>query len=199
MASELQRSNPAPAVTPFVIVTEHLVLRDFQKGDLQAMLAYQVDPRYLRYYAHDRAGHAKEQTRELLQKFLSAQGERPRTAFQLAMTLRNDGTLIGNVGVRKEGVEATEGDMGCEIAPDYWNRGYATEATRAMLAFGFDSLGLHRIWASTMAPNAAAWRVLEKIGMVREGELRETTRLEDGWANSLIYGILEHEWRARGH
>ena len=182
---------------PLVIVTEHLVLRDFEAGDLDAMLAYQTDPRYLRYYARDRAERIAEEARGLLQRFLAAQEERPRTKFQLAMTLREDGKLIGNAGVRMESADATEGEMGCEIAPDYWNRGYATEATRAMLAFGFERLGLHRISASTLAPNVGAWRVLEKLGMVREGELRETTLLDGGWANSLIYGMLEQEWRAR--
>ena len=83
------------------------------------------------------------------------------------------------------------------MGADYWNRGYATEATRAMLAFGFERLGLHRVRAATLSPNVGAWRVLEKLGMVREGELRETTLLDGGWANSLIYGMLEQEWRAR--
>jgi [ribosomal protein S5]-alanine N-acetyltransferase len=72
--------------------------------------------------------------------------------------------------------------------------GYATEATRAMLAFGFSDLGLHRLWASTVAENTGAWRVLEKLGMKREGELRETTWLRDHWANSVIYAMLEHDW-----
>jgi RimJ/RimL family protein N-acetyltransferase len=184
--------------TPLVIVTDHLVLRDFMAGDFAAMLAYQTDPRYLRYYARGRVEHIAEQARKLLQSFLAAQVEQPRTKYQLAVTLRDDGRLIGNAGVRKDGPEATEADMGCEIAPDYWNQGYATEGTRAMLNFGFDTLGLHRISATTMTPNVGAWRVLEKLGMKREGELRETTLLEDGWANSLVYGILEHEWRAHG-
>ena len=85
---------------PLVIVTEHLVLRDFEAGDLDAMLAYQTDPRYLRYYARDRAERIAEEARGLLQRFLAAQEERPRTKFQLAMTLREDGKLIGQVSRR---------------------------------------------------------------------------------------------------
>ncbi len=184
------------AAPPTLIVTRHLVLRDFQAGDLESMLAYQRDPRYLRYYAVGRVSNIADQGRSLLQSFLAAQKEQPRTRYQLAITLRDDGSLIGNAGVRKSSPDATEGDMGCEIAPDYWGRGYATEATRSVLEFGFEQLGLHRIGASTMAPNAGARRVLEKLGMTLEGELRETTLLADGWANSVIYGILDHEWRA---
>lgn len=178
------------------IVTDHLILREFQESDFEAILAYQSDPRYLRYYERAWIENRAENTRNLLQRFLDSQQEQPRTKFQLAVTLREDGRLIGNVGVRKESAEATQGDVGCELAPDYWNLGYATEATRAMLSFGFEQLGLHRLWASTIADNRGAWRVLEKLGMTREGELRETTLLADGWANSVVYGMLEQEWRA---
>ena len=190
----VEQTSPEHAL---VIVTDRLVLRDFVASDLNAMLAYQSDPRYLRYYEQARAERIAEDAHKLLQLFLDAQEKQPRIAFQLAMTLRENGRLIGNAGVRKESPEATEGDVGCELAPDYWSRGYATEATSAMLAFGFEQLGLHRISASTMASNVGAWRVLEKLGMKREGELRETTLLAGGWANSVIYAILEQEWRAR--
>lgn len=179
-----------------LIVTEHLTLREFEETDLGALLAYQSDLRYQQYYGRMSARERADLGRTLLRKFLEAQREQPRTKFQLAITLSEEGRLIGNVGIRKASAGATEGDMGCELAPDYWNLGYATEATRAILVFGFEQLRLHRISASTMAPNTAAWRVLEKLGMTREGELRETTLLSDGWANSLVYGILEQEWQA---
>jgi RimJ/RimL family protein N-acetyltransferase len=180
-----------------MIVTDHLVLREFVESDFEATLAYQSDPRYLRYYQRSWAERTREEARKFFQRQLDAQQEQPRTSFQVAITLREDGKLIGNVGVRRSSANATEGDIGCELAPDYWSLGYATEATRAILAFGFEQLGLHRLSASTIAANSGAWRVLEKLGMTREDELRETTLLEDGWANSLIYGMLEQEWRAR--
>lgn len=180
-----------------IIVTQHLTLREFEKGDLDAMLAYWSDPRYLQYYEQSDAEQRSNLARRLLQMFLDNQQEQPRTKFQLAITLRDDSQLIGNVGVRMSNADATEGDVGCELAPDYWNLGYATEANEAMIAFGFEQLGLHHLSASTMAPNLGARRVLEKLGMTLEGELRETTLLADGWANSVIYGMLEHEWRAR--
>jgi RimJ/RimL family protein N-acetyltransferase len=179
-----------------LINTEHLTLREFEETDFDTMLAYQSDPRYQRYYPHMTTEEREDLAGTLLRKFLEDQREQPRTKFQLAIVLRTNGRLIGNVGVRKASVNATEGNIGCELAPDYWNLGYATEAARAMLAFGFEQLGLHRISASTMAPNRGAWHVLEKLGMTREGELRETTLLADGWANSLVYGMLEQEWQA---
>jgi RimJ/RimL family protein N-acetyltransferase len=177
------------------IVTDNLILREFEESDLDAMIAYWSDPRYRRYYAEmtDEERHAL--ARKLVTMFCENQQEQPRTKYQLAITLRDDGKLIGNVGVRKDNADASEGDMGCELAPDYWNMGYATEAVTAMIRFAFEQLGLHRVSASTMAENNGAWRVLEKVGMKREGELRETTLLEGGWANSVIYGMLDREWK----
>lgn len=178
------------------IVTENLVLREFVEGDFEAMLAYQADPRYRRYYETSTEQERYELAERLIGMFVENQKEEPRTKFQLAITLRENGKLIGNVGIRKPSANARDAEMGCEIAPDYWERGYATEAGISLLKFGFEQLGLHRIWASTIADNAGAYHVLEKLGMRREGELRETTKLAYGWANSVIYGILESEWNA---
>ncbi len=177
------------------IVTEYLILREFVESDLDAMLAYKWDPRYLQFYEQSRRDKTIDDARKLLDRFLEWQTEEPRIKFQLAITERDDDRLIGNVGIRKAKVEASDAEMGCELAPEYWNRGYATEATRAMLQFGFEELGLHRVWAATMAANMGARHVLDKLGMTLEGELRETTLLASGWSNSVIYGILEHEWR----
>ena len=174
--------------------TKNLTLREFREDDFDALLAYQGDPRYLQYYGE--AERPEEFTRSLHRWFVDHQADEPRYRFQLAITLRDDDRLIGNVGVRKPKPDAVEAEMGCEFAADYWNRGYATEANRAMLRFGFQDLQLHRLWAGTNSGKGAAQRVLEKLGMRREGELRETTWMGDHWANTIIYGILEDEWRS---
>jgi RimJ/RimL family protein N-acetyltransferase len=75
-------------------------------------------------------------------------------------------------------------------------RGYATEAARAMLTYGFDSLGSHRIWAECNADNAASAHVLEKLGMRREAHFREHDYFKDRWWDTLIYAMLDREWRA---
>lgn len=69
-----------------------------------------------------------------------------------------------------------------------------SSAARAMLSFGFRSLHLHRIWANCISENIGSARVLEKIGMKREGELRNHEYFKDRWWNTLMYGILEDEW-----
>ena len=134
--------------------------------------------------------------RRFLQKLLDSQIEQPRLKFQFAISLREKPGMIGNVGVRVASPDDTTGDIGCELAPNNWGKGYATEATGAIVTFGFEGLHLHRLWATTMVGNHGARRVLERLGLTLEGELRETTLLADGWSNSVIYGILEPEWKA---
>jgi RimJ/RimL family protein N-acetyltransferase len=147
----------------------------------------------LRYY--EWSSRAEEEVRQFVQAFIDQQNERPRTMFQFAVTLEPEGRLIGNCGIRKRTSEAFEADMGYEIDPDFWGNGYATEAARAVLAFGFEQLALHRVWANCIAENRASAHVLEKIGMQLEGRLRENVRMKGRWWDTLIYAILDREWQ----
>src|SRR5919199_1776690 len=121
-----------------LLTTPRLTLREFVADDWIAVLAYQSDPRYLRYYAWTE--RSERAVREFVGRFIAQQHEQPRTKFQLASTLKADGRLIGNCGVRMRAPDAHEADIGYELAPEHWGRGYATEAARAIIAFGFDEL-----------------------------------------------------------
>ncbi len=151
------------------LTTERLLLRELEEDDWPAVLAYQSDPRYLRYYAWE--NRSEEDVREFVRMLAGLKREEPRTKFQFAVTLRADGRLIGNCGVRKRSPEAREADIGYELDPNYWGRGYATEAASAWLAYGFHELDLERIVAVASPGNAASHRVLEKIGMRRDGTM----------------------------
>ena len=133
--------------------------------------------------------------RAFVRMFIARRDEEPRTKFQLAITLASNGQLIGNCGIRKETPDTQEADIGYELDPHYWGRGYATEAAHAILAFGFRELALHRIWAWCIAENAASAHVLEKLGMRQEGHLRQNEWMQGRWWDTLLYAILEHEWQ----
>ena len=179
-----------------ILVTDRLSLREFVEDDWRAVLAYQSDARYPKYYL--RTNRESGEVRDFIRGFVEWQGKRPRTRYQLAITLRVEGRLIGSCGIRMETVDSRQANIGYELAPDYWGEGYATEAARAILAFGFGELRLHRIWARCVAENAASYRVLEKIGMRREGCLREEEWMKGQWWDTLVYGILDHEWKSPG-
>jgi RimJ/RimL family protein N-acetyltransferase len=177
------------------LLTERLLLRDFCADDWLAVLAYQSDPRYLRYYPW--TGRTAEDVQAFVQKLVDQQRQQPRYRFQFAIVLPGEGRLIGNCGLRQDSPDARQADIGYELDPAYWGHGYATEAARAMLRFGFEERGVHRIWAHCPAENRASAHVLEKIGMKLEGRQRETQWFKGRWWDTLLYAILEQEWRDR--
>lgn len=176
------------------LATERLLLREFVEDDWRAVLAYQSDPLYLRNTPWTERTEAD--AREFVGWFLAQQQEQPRTKFQLAIVLPAEGRLIGNCGVRVNDPALREGNVGFELDPRYWGRGYATEAAGEMLRYGFAELGLHRIWSWCVAENVASARVLEKVGMRPEGCLREKEFYRDRWWDHRLFAILDHEWRA---
>jgi ribosomal-protein-alanine N-acetyltransferase len=147
------------------IETARLALREFVEEDWRAVLAYQSDPRYLRYYIWE--GRTEAEVRAFVGMFLGHQAARPRTKFQLAIETKADGRLIGNCGVRLPASGARIAEIGYELNPDEWGRGYATEAARAMLDFGFTEFALQRAWANCVVENTASARVLARLGMRR--------------------------------
>lgn len=176
------------------IVTGRLVLREFAADDWADVLAYQRDPRYLRFYPWSE--RTEGDVRDFVRMFVEQQREEPRRRFQLAITLPDSGLLVGNCGIRRKPESDWEADIGFELAPEYWGQGYATEAARAMVDFGFRELGLHRVSSWCIAENTASARVLERAGLRLEGRLRENVFFKGRWWDTLLFGLLESEWRA---
>ena len=175
-----------------ILTTQRLLMREFSADDGSAVLEYQGKPLYLRYYEYSERTPAD--VREFVDMFLAQQREDPRLRYQLAVVIGATGQLIGSCGIRMRCAAAHEGDLGYELDPAFWGQGYATEAARTMVQFGFDYLGLHRIWSWCIAENVASARVLEKLGMRQEGRLRESEHFKGRWWDTLLYGILEHEF-----
>ncbi len=174
--------------------TARLQLRDFREDDWPAVLAYQSNPLYLRYYAWTE--RMPEAVQAFVHHFVDQQNQQPRTRFQLAIVLPASGQLIGNCGIRQESPASQEAEIGYELDPEYWGRGYATEAACEMLAFGFTELGLHRVSSWCVADNTASAHVLEKLGLRLEGRVREKEYYKGRWWDVLLYGILRKEWEA---
>jgi ribosomal-protein-alanine N-acetyltransferase len=118
------------------------------------------------------------------------------TSATFAIIGQKMGALVGTISliIKREHQRA---ELGYWIAPDCWNRGYATEATRAIIDFGFETLGLHRIESRHFLRNPASGRVMRKVGMIREGIERDLVMKWDRFESLALYSILEPEWRAR--
>jgi RimJ/RimL family protein N-acetyltransferase len=181
--------------------TERLVLRDFVIEDVDALAACRADERYWRFY--DEPDDIRDNAREHVELFVGWQQAEPRTHFQLAIIHKEAGKLIGDCGLRRRdevsfGISAlSEADIGYELDPSYWGRGYATEAVRTLVDFGFTQQGLDRVWTYCIADNERSWRLMERIGMRREGLLKQNVWLRGRRWDTAMYAILKEEWAAR--
>ncbi len=104
---------------------------------------------------------------------------------------------IGGVGLYLE-EQNQHAELGYWLGVPYWGKGYATEAAREMLRYGFEDLQLHRIFASHFKHNPASGRILRKLGMRYEGCQREHLRKWDQFVDSELYGMLRHDWEHNG-
>lgn len=113
-----------------------------------------------------------------------------------AIVRRSDDTLCGAIGLGINPDHA-HAEMGYWLGVPYWGQGYTTEAAQAVVRYGFTDLNLHRIYANHFARNPASGRVMQKIGMTREGRLREHVRKWNTFEDLVQYGILRNEWQAQ--
>ncbi len=173
------------------LATPRLLLREYRGGDWKGLLEVYADPEVGRYEAV--LAGAKE-VRGFIRRSFRLRDEEPRVHYSLAV--ETEGRLIGGVRLSIQNREHGEADVAYALNRGFWGRGYATEAVRALLGFGFEKLKLHRIFAACHVENAASIRVLEKAGMTREGRLREHRRFGGRWADSFLYAILDREWNA---
>jgi RimJ/RimL family protein N-acetyltransferase len=120
--------------------------------------------------------------------------ERRETAM-FGITLRETSEVIGAIGLTLH-LNHRRAELGYWIGVPFWNCGYATEATRALIGFGFETLDLNRIYASHFSRNRASGRVMQKAGMTFEGVLREHFVRWNNPEDLVYYGILRSEWES---
>jgi RimJ/RimL family protein N-acetyltransferase len=178
-----------------VLETRRHLLRELAAGDLPAVQAYAGDPEVVRYL--DWGPSTPEDTVRFLALAQATRDAAPRTGYHLAITLRENGRVIGGCRIEIHSAVHAGGDIGYVLAREAWGDGHATEAAQALVRFGFERLGLHRIWATCDVDNQPSARVLEKLGMRREARLRQNVRRRGEWRDSHLYAILEPEWRER--
>lgn len=116
-------------------------------------------------------------------------------AVTLAILLAGEQRLVGAMGLHLS-PEHARAELGYWIGVPFWNRGYASEAGRRVLRYGFETLGLERIHAMHFARNPASGRVMQKIGMQQEGTLRRHILKEGRFEDAVIYGSLRQAWLA---
>lgn len=174
------------------IRTVRLLIREFRDDDFPAFCDYMRRPETHRYETEVIPG--EEAIRRELQDWQTRAREWPRSVYRLALTIPPDDRLIGHIKLTLHRPEVREWEIGWFVHPAHWAKGCATEAARALLNVAFNDLNAHRVIAFCNANNAASARVMEKLGMARDGLLRESLWWNGGWCDEYLYAILDRDW-----
>lgn len=111
------------------------------------------------------------------------------------MELKDSNQFIGLIGINLGKEKYRNAEVWFKLHPNFWNRGFATEALQRLLTFGFEDLKLHRIEAGCAVGNLGSISVLEKVGMKREAHTRKLLPLKSGWSDNYGYAILEGDYK----
>jgi [ribosomal protein S5]-alanine N-acetyltransferase len=179
------------------IQTERLTIRSLRAEDRRVVHSYMSNPAVVAWLPEGLLDEA--QTQDFVFRSDPANvlvGDVPLEA--VAVVLRESGEMVGHMVFHPWFAPLTY-EIGWVFHPAHQRRGYATEAARALLRHGFEAMRLHRIIATCQPENPASWRVMEKLGMRREGWFRQCIyRGENHWWDEYFYAMLETEWFANG-
>ncbi|BBF44393.1 acetyltransferase, GNAT family [Lachnospiraceae bacterium KM106-2] len=171
------------------IKTDRLVVRRFREEDAEDLYEYLSNPVVVKYEDYD--PFTKE----------AAMGEAKRRAGDenfWAVCLK-EGKVIGNLYFAKS--EFNTWELGYVFNETYWGNGYATESARALIDDAFRNEGIHRVAAECNPENQASWKLMERLGMRREGHLKNNLYFnvdEKGnpiYQDTFLYGLLREEWK----
>lgn len=173
--------------------TPRLSLRRFRDSDAEAFAGYRSDPAVAQYQDWD-APYPVEQARRFVSEMATAPVDVPGEWLQIAVTPAGDDALLGDCAFCPQADEPRTVEIGFTIAPEHQGRGYAREAVSSLLRYLFEQLGKHRVTASCDRRNVPSVKVLEAVGMRREGHLVESTWAKGEWTDDLLFAVLRREW-----
>jgi len=169
-----------------------LTLRRLQAGELAYFCEYRSNPEVACYQSWDTFTPADGE--RLLEQQSVLYPDVEGTWFQMVIVLTASGALVGDCGLHCRQDDPRQGEIGITLAPEHQGKGYAVEALGCVLDYVFFTLGKHRITAITDADNAAAARLLERVGFRREGHFIRNIWFKGKWGDEFLYAILHAEW-----
>lgn len=175
--------------------TGRLIVRRFAETDLEDVLAYQTHPEMLNYVPEE------PMTKEGAVSYLAKQANLEHPAYgaaggwlSFAVQSASNAKVIGEVGIFFEPEPKSEGAIGWMVHPNYWGQGFATEAAHVLIRHAFLERKLHRLTSGCDTQNTASWRLMERLGMRREGHFLQSRRLRGEWRDGYSYALLHDEW-----
>ena len=176
------------------IETDRLILRRFKIEDADVMYRNWASDdevtKYLTWPTHANVNVTRAVLEDWIQKYNNPD------FYNWAIELKQIGELIGNLSVVKHEEKTGSATIGWCMGKRWWGQRIMPEAARAVLQFLFEEVGFNRIAAKHDKENAKSGRVMQKIGMIREGTLRASGKNNQGIVDEVYYSILKDDYEA---
>lgn len=189
--------HPDSPIDQPVLRTERMILRAFTLDDASAITELLMDKEIAANTQLIPFPYTLEMATEWIEPQAKTWQEGRATVFAVCLAAPSErGTVIGVIGLEIDSVHE-RAELGYWIGKAYWGKGYCTEAATAVIEFGFEQLGLNRVFAYHMLRNPASGRVMEKLGMMPEGELKQHTKKWGVFEDVALFGILRRSTNVR--
>lgn len=174
--------------------TNRLLLRYFTSSDLNFVHQHFSNPKVTAFLYDNEPAETIDAAREILDWCMDSTS---KTHVRWCITQIDGTNPIGTCGFHRYDSTNNAAEIGYDLFPDYWNNGYMSEALTEMLSYGFENLGLNRIYAYVFINNTASNKLLEKLGFSLEGVLREKHYYKGKYYDHNLYSLLRSDWSVR--
>lgn len=172
-----------------ILETERLRLREITQNDQEDVFKCFSNEEVLKHYGQE-AFVDRKQAEALINFFSTSWKE--NKGIRWGIERKGTQGLIGTVGFNALALKHKRAEIGYEIHPDHWRKGYTSEAVRSVVQYGFSELGLTRIGAVIFTENDASYQLLEKVGFDREGILRDYIYQNGTAHDTYVYSLLKN-------
>lgn len=177
------------------IETDRLILRRFEYSDIDAMLRYWIADEKIQSMYSEPVYTTKEAVKELLDRYIGSYEK--SDFYRWAVAEKKTGLCIGQIAYFLVDSKNNFAEIEYCIGSDFQCRDYATEATKAVISYGFDRINLHKVQICTKTINAPSKRVIEKCGFTYEGTLRDYFYMNGKYVGRLFFSMLRSEYDAK--
>jgi len=174
--------------------TERLILREIRTTDLDSIFDFLSREDVTRYYGMDAVTNSS-QVHDLINFF--KENFQAQRGYRWGIVLKENEKLIGTCGFNALVPKNSRAEIGYELHPDYWRKGYVKEAVSKIISYGFETLNLNRIGAVVYPENNPSISLLTNLGFTNEGLLRKYLIQGTTSHDTFVFSILKEEWQMK--
>jgi RimJ/RimL family protein N-acetyltransferase len=179
----------------YTIETERLILRKFKESDVDNFFNYRTNPQVVLYQSEGWVNYKYEQAVEFVKKQMNSEPGIRDTWFQIAVELKDTGIIIGDLAIHTLAEDINQVEIGFSLNPIYQNKGFGIEAVKCLLGYIFNVLNMHRVIAITDVRNKPSIKLLEKVGMRKEGHFIKNIWYKGEYTDEYLFALLNEEWQ----